>query len=124
MPKNIYVCIGRLGIANPEKVNKYLEYFFKSFCLNVKVINDPNEKNDCFKGIFLSISVNTNQISDSFTQVCETICYYEKPPKDIENIFQKIIFNLSTKDKFKNLLNSLTDDIRAKIIIRFKIKVN
>ena len=54
------------------------------------------------------------------------ICYYENPPKEIENIFQKIFENLISKDKdkFKNLLNTLTDKIKGKIIIRFKIKID
>jgi hypothetical protein len=113
-------------MVNPEKVNKYLKYFFKSFCLNYKHINDPIEKNDCFKGIFLAILVDFNEISDSFLQVCEMICYYENPPKEIENIFQKIFENLISKDKdkFKTFLSTLTDEIKGKIIIRFKIKID
>ena len=113
-------------MANPEKVNKYLKYFFKSFCLNYKHINEPIDKNDCFKGIFLAILEDFNEISDSFVQVCEMICFYEKPPKEIENIFQKMFENLISKDKdkFKTFLSTLTDEIKGKIIIRFKIKID
>ena len=113
-------------MANPEKVNKNLKYFFKSFCLNYKHINDPIDKNDCFKGIFLAILEDFNEISDSFVQVCEMICFYEKPPKEIENIFQKMFENLISKDKdkFKTFLSTLTDEIKGKIIMRFKIKID
>ena len=54
------------------------------------------------------------------------ICYYDKPPKEIETIFQKLFENLISKDKdkFKTFLSTLTDEIKGKIIIRFKIKID
>lgn len=49
LAQNISICIGRLGLASPEKVSIYLELFTKQFCMSLKTAGDSIEKQEAFK---------------------------------------------------------------------------
>jgi transportin-1 len=49
LAQNISICIGRLGLACPEKVSYYNEYFIKQFCMSLKSADDSVEKQEAFQ---------------------------------------------------------------------------
>lgn len=48
LAQNVSICIGRLGIGNPEKISKFIDSFLKQFCLSLRVIHNSIEKQDAF----------------------------------------------------------------------------
>ncbi len=49
LAQNISICIGRLGLACPEKVSSYNEYYIKQFCMSLKSADDSIEKQEAFQ---------------------------------------------------------------------------
>jgi transportin-1 len=49
LAQNASICIGRLGLVNPEVVSKYIQCFLKQFCLSMKMIEESEEKQDAFR---------------------------------------------------------------------------
>ena len=48
LAQNVSICIGRLAMAYPEKISKFIDSFLKQFCLSLRVINNSKEKQEAF----------------------------------------------------------------------------
>jgi hypothetical protein len=126
LAQNISICIGRLALAGPKIVSKYLDKFLNTFCLSLTYIKDSPEKRDSFKGLCETISFNPKDVFNSFQQLCEAFCFYENPPDDLEKTFQKIIysFSVSYKEKFYESVSGFSDNLKNKMEQKFKIKID
>ena len=126
LAQNISICIGRLALAGPKIVSKYLDKFLNIFCLSLTHLKDSPEKRDSFKGLCEAISFNPKDVFNSFNQLCEAFCYYENPPEDLEKTFKKIIysFSVSHKDKFYEAFLNFPETLRMKMEKQFKVKID
>ena len=123
LAQNISICIGRLSLASPNKISKYMENFLKPFCISLRNVKDSPEKRDAFRGICKAISFNPKATFTSFNFFCDSLCLYDNPPKDIEDLFQNIIrsFNMTFHERFLENVNDFPPKLKARMIKRFNL---
>lgn len=76
-----------------------------------------------YRGLCKAITFNPKGTFASFVFLCDAICLFDKAPDDLESLFQDIIrsFNLTFKDKFKEMLSTFPEKLKAKMFQRFKL---
>jgi len=121
LAQNLSICIGRIGITNPEIVAKSLDCFLKQFCLSLRLINNSEDKQQAFTGLCQSILHNPNGIINHFAYFCDAICNYDNAPNELESMFQNLIYSYkkSLNDKWNSYFKEFPTKLQNKMIKRF-----
>jgi len=99
-------------------ISNYLDEFLKQFCLSLRNIRDSVEKKEAFTGLCKGILFNPNRVINHFAFFCDAICLYDDASKELESLFQNLIFS------YKNTLKEKWFDYFGMFPEKLKIKMN
>jgi hypothetical protein len=131
LAQNISICLGKIALYYPEKINEVLDIILKPFCISLRFVKDSPEKTEAFCGISKAILYKVeNILSSSFSLFIDTICLYDNPSCDIENLFKKIIHDLlyndnnCIKERFLCLYSELPLSLQNKLSMKYNNELN
>jgi transportin-1 len=131
LAQNAAICLGHMGLVNPQKLSQYLGTITKQFCLSIKIVADGQDKVEAFRYFILTnfsgfceaLIKNPNGVCKNFAFFCDAICQYTTPPENLELLFQNIFSSYKSlfDGKWYEVLNSLPEKLRNKMKNRFPL---
>jgi len=111
------ICLGRLGLVNPDAVAPYLPKFLKHFCLALEKTRNDEEKTDAFKGLFQVIHSNPNGIVEDFMFLCHTLTVNEFSDDQLNTLSTELITNFKklAGEKWNEYYNSFPPNLRSQM---------
>jgi len=94
--QNVSVAIGRIGLINADLLAPSLEDFLKPWCLSLRAVQVPMEKQNAFHGLCMIVSKNPEGVIKFFPFLCDAICCYHPAPQELEEMFREIIHKLAS----------------------------
>jgi ABC-type multidrug transport system fused ATPase/permease subunit len=126
----IFIIYPRASVS-AKRINEVLDIILKPFCISLRFVKDSPEKTEAFCGISKAILYKVeNILSSSFSLFIDTICLYDNPSCDIENLFKKIIHDLlyndnnCIKERFLCLYSELPLSLQNKLSMKYNNELN
>lgn len=127
LQENCAITIGRLGFVCPTQVSSMVNDFLQRWCLALREVRDPDDREHCFMGLCLLVQANPGGVSQHFMFVCGAIASWDGeayiPSPELRNSFKQILhgFKMSLGDQWPAYFQSFPATLRQSLISQYNL---
>ncbi|KAJ9469858.1 Transportin-1 [Diplonema papillatum] len=121
MHENCAIAIARMALVAPDVVAPLAEMYIKPFCLNVRNLTDPAEKEHALLGLARIVRNNPNGCFNAFAYICDCISTSDLSPT-LKQEFSTIlgVFKSHMGDGWDQYYAQFPPNLRQRLAVLFQ----